>query len=173
MKIIECDFERHGAHMLEIINDAIVNTTWLYDYVPRSQSRLAGYISDRRSKGFPVIVAADEDDTLLGFGTFGEFRHLPGYKYTVEHSVFVDKEVRRRGVGRVLMHELIKLAAEMDMHVMIGAIDSTNKPSVVLHEKLGFSLCGTLREVGYKRDTWLDVLLYQYVFDTPQNPREG
>ena len=59
------------------------------------------------------------------------------------------------------------------MHVLIGAIDASNTPSVALHESLGFTLCGTLREVGYKHGAWLDVLFYQLVLDTPKQPNES
>jgi phosphinothricin acetyltransferase len=173
MRLVDCALEEHGAAMLAVVNETIVNTTWVYDYVPRTSEQLAAWVADRRSGGFPVVVAEDQGGELLGFGTFGRFRHLPAYKYTVEHSVFVDRTARRRGIGKYLLQCLIKEAIERDLHVLIGAIDSTNLPSIALHESLGFELCGTLREVGYKQGRWLDALLYQYVFATPARADEN
>lgn len=172
MKIVDCDFAVHGERMLEIVNDAIANTTWIYDYTPRTSAQLSEYFSSRREQGYPVIVAQDDLEGLTGFGTFGEFRKLPGYRYTAEHSVFVASEARGKGIGRQLLERLIELARSMDLHTLVGAIDSGNLPSIALHESLGFECCGTLQQVGYKHDRWLDVLLYQIVFSTPGNPAQ-
>lgn len=173
MRLVRCDYQKHGARMLEIVNDTILNTTWLYDYQPRTGEQFSSDIQQRLADGFPVIVAEDDSGALLGFGTYGEFRRLSGYRYTVEHSVFVDRNVRRQGVGRTLLLHLLEIARESNVHVLIGAIDASNKPSVVLHESLGFELCGTLREAGYKHGSWLDVLLYQLVLETPRTPTQA
>ena len=172
MKIVDCNFAVHGERMLEIVNDAIANTTWVYDYTPRTTAQLSEYFSKRREQGYPVIVAQDSSGHLAGFGTFGEFRRLPGYKYTAEHSVFVAAEARGQGIGRQLLERLIELARSMDLHTLVGAIDSGNRPSIALHESLGFEHCGTLQQVGYKHDRWLDVLLYQILLPTPRSPAQ-
>jgi phosphinothricin acetyltransferase len=172
MNIVECDLQAHGEQMLDIVNEAIAGTTWVYDYSPRTSGQMAEWVADRRAGGFPVIVAEDGHQRLLGFGSFGRFRHLPGYKYTAEHSVFVDQAARRKGVGTQLLERLIELARGQDLHVLIGAIDSTNLPSIALHESLGFELCGTMREVGFKSGRWLDALFYQLVLATPLAPAE-
>jgi phosphinothricin acetyltransferase len=173
MKVRECDPALHVGQMLAIVNETIANTTWVYDYAPRAEEDIVEYVRTRLGEGFPVIVAEGDDDQLLGFGTFGSYRSLPGYKYTAEHSVFVAKSARRRGVGRTLMLRLIELAREKELHVLIGAIDSTNLPSIALHESLGFECCGTLREVGYKHGGWLDAVFYQLILETPSEPIEG
>jgi L-amino acid N-acyltransferase YncA len=173
MRIRECDLDLHSEQMLAIVNEAITNTTWVYDYAPRTLSDFREYVRNREHAGLPVIVAEGDNDRVLGFGTFGSFRVLPAYKYTVEHSVFVAKGARRRGVGKRLLQRLIDLASEHGVHVMIGAIDSTNLPSIALHDALGFECCGTLQEVGYKHGHWLDVVLYQLVLDTPDTPVES
>jgi phosphinothricin acetyltransferase len=171
MHVVECVFERHAPAMLEIVNDAIAHTTWVYDYEPRTLADMRAYFDERIAGGFPLIGAVD-DDGLLGYGTFGRFRALTGYKYTVEHSVFVAGSARRRGVGRQLLLRLIELARAGDYHVMIGAIDASNAPSIALHESLDFRLCATLREVGYKHGRWLDAVFYQLILDTPRAPDE-
>lgn len=172
VEILDCDLEVHGDSMLAIVNEAIANTTWVYDYEPRTAAALAAYVAARRAQGFPVIGAVDEQGLLLGYGTFGTFRHLPGYKYTVEHSVFVARSARRRGIGTLLLQRLIEIARASDIHVMIGAIDSTNQPSIAMHAAFGFEICGTFREVGYKHGRWLDAVFCQLVLETPNNPVE-
>lgn len=171
MRLIECVFDRDAPAMLEIINDAIAHTTWVYDYAPRTLGDMQAYFDERTAGGFPLIGAVD-DDGLLGYGTFGRFRALAAYKYTVEHSVFVAGSARRRGVGRQLLLRLIELARAGDYHVMIGAIDASNAPSIALHESLDFRICATLREVGYKHGRWLDAVFYQRILDTPREPDE-
>lgn len=172
MKTVDCDFAQHGEQILAIINEAIAETTWLYDYAPRTLEQLAGQLEQRRAGGFPAIVAEGDDGELLGFATFGPYRELAGYKYTVEHSLFVAAHARRKGVGKVLLSRLIDIARAMDLHVLIGAIDQSNLPSIALHEALGFEYCGALREVGYKHGQWLDALFYQYNLETPAEPTE-
>lgn len=172
LRFVDCDFQRHGLQMLAIVNEAIENTTWVYDYQPRTPQAMAQFIEERLAGGYPVIGAIDEHHGLVGYGTFGRFRNLPGYKYTVEHSVFVAKSARRRGIGARLLTALIALARKDEYHVMIGVIDASNHPSIVLHETFGFEHSGTLRQVGYKHGRWLDAVFYQLLLETPATPVE-
>jgi phosphinothricin acetyltransferase len=109
----------------------------------------------------------------MGFASFGSFRAWPAYKYSVEHSVYVDARFRRRGVGRRLLEEIIEAARVRDYHVLIGAIDASNQPSLALHERLGFIYCGTIRQVGFKFGRWLDLAFYQLILATPLQPIDG
>jgi phosphinothricin acetyltransferase len=114
----------------------------------------------KRTAGFPVLAAIDPSG-VVGFGTFGEFRSWPGYRYSVEHSVHVRADCRGRGVGRALVQALLQEAAGMQKHIMIAGIDAQNVTSVALHEKLGFQVVGELKEVGFKFGRWLDLKLMQ------------
>jgi phosphinothricin acetyltransferase len=107
----------------------------------------------------------------MGFGSYGPFRAWPGYKYTVEHSVYVAGAFRGRGVGRRLLQELIVAAQAQDYHVLIGGIDSQNEVSIGLHKSLGFIHAGTIRQAGYKFGRWLDLVFYQLILPTPANPK--
>src|SRR5205814_10666438 len=122
--------------------------------------------------GFPVLVAEVEDG-FAGFATYGSFRARPAYKYAVEHSVYVAERVRRRGVARMLMQELMADARCRDYHTMIGGVVADNVPSLRFHESLGFVEVAHFREVGYKFGRWLDLKFLQLVFDTPDQPTEG
>jgi len=168
--IVHCTLKRHAGAILDIFNDAILNSTALYDYKPRAPESMVGWFDAKQAGGFPVIGIEDGDGALLGFGSYGTFRAWPAYKYTVEHSVYVHKDHRGRGLGRALMQELIAAARRNGMHVMMGGIDATNAGSIALHEQLGFRHVGTLSQVGFKFGRWLDLAFYQLLLDTPAHP---
>ena len=172
MRFIECTFEHHGRAVCEIFNEAIVTSTSVYDYGPRSLETIEQWFAAKAAHGYPIIAAVDDAGTLLGFSSYGTFRAWDGYKYTVEHSVYVEKSARGRGIGEALLRRLIETAKAQDYHVMIGAIDAANDASIALHRKLGFELAGTMREVGFKFGRWLDVVFYQLTLDTPVEPTE-
>jgi L-amino acid N-acyltransferase len=172
-EVVQCTFERHADSILEIFNEAIVNSTALYDYKPRAPASMRPWFDAKRSGNFPVTGVESADGTLLGFGSFGTFRAWPAYKYSVEHSVYVKQGFRGRGLGRIIMKELIAAARLRELHVMMGGIDATNAGSIALHERLGFTHVGTLPQVGYKFGRWLDLSLYQLVLDTPGAPVDG
>lgn len=171
--IVQCTFERHADAILEIFNEAILNSTALYDYKPRTRQNMVGWFDAKRNGGFPVIGVEDADGMMLGFGSYGTFRAWPAYKYTVEHSVYVHKGHRGRGLGRTVMRELIAAARRNDLHAMMGGIDATNTGSIALHEQLGFKHVGTLPQVGFKFGRWLDLAFYQLLLDTPAHPIDG
>ena len=150
--------------MLDIFNEAIVHSTALYDYAPRAPQSMVGWFKTKEAGRFPVIGAIDDGGGLLGFASYGTFRAWPAYKYSVEHSVYVHKDHRGRGIGLALMQRLILAAVEQQMHVMVGGIDVTNTGSIALHEKLGFVHAGTIRHAAFKFNRWLDLGFYQPIF---------
>jgi phosphinothricin acetyltransferase len=126
----------------------------------------------QRSKhGYPTVVAF-EQEALLGFAAFGDFRSSPGYRYTVEHTVHVHRSWRGRGVGTALVEELISRARGAGKHVMVGGVDADNHPSLRFHECLGFEQVAHLREVGCKHHGFLDLIFLQYWL-TPSSKRKG
>lgn len=171
--IVSCTFERHAPAILEILNEAISNSTALYDYQPRAMDAMTKWFKAREAGPFPVIGAEDGSDKLLGFATYGAFRNWPAYKYTVEHSVYVHRSHRGQGVGSALLERLITLAEHQGCHVIVGGIDLSNRASVGLHEKMGFQHAGTIRHAGFKFGRWLDLAFYQLILKTPANPVDG
>ena len=109
----------------------------------------------------------------MGFGSYGAFRAWPGYKYTVEHSIYVDGKFRGRGLGKLLLQEVIGCARNQNYHVLVGAIDSQNAVSIKLHERFGFVHAGTIRQAGFKFGRWLDLVFYQLILETPSAPVDG
>lgn len=173
VRLIDCTEETHAGAILEILNDAIATSTALYDYAPRPMSAMAGWFAAKRAHGFPVIGAVDADGRLLGFASWGTFRAFPAYKYTVEHSVYVHKDCRGRGLGALLMRALIERATAADVHAMVGCIDAANEGSIRLHLQLGFVHTGTMPQVGFKFERWLDAAFYQLTLATPRQPVDG
>jgi phosphinothricin acetyltransferase len=110
MRIVQCEQERHGEQILAILNDAILNSTALYDYKPRTPEMMAEWFNAKAKGNFPVVGIENESSDLMGFGSYGTFRAWPAYKYSVEHSVYVDARFRGQGLGKRLLQELIATA---------------------------------------------------------------
>jgi len=155
------------AGILEIYNDLIRNSTAIYSVEPVNIDDRRAWLAARQQRQFPVLVAVDGPD-VLGFASFGDWRGIwNGYRYTVEHTVHVRADARRRGVGRELVEALIPRARERGMHVMIGAIDATNLDSILFHKRLGFERIAHFHEVGRKFGRWLDLVFMQRWLDAP------
>jgi len=146
--------------ILTIYNEVIRNTTAVYSEEEVTLENRVAWFDAKAAAGYPVLVAGN-DTGVLGFGTFGEFRPWPGYRYSVEHTVHVRADSRGRGIGRTLVLALLERAANMRKHVMIAGIDADNVPSIGLHERLGFRVVGHFHEVGFKFGRWLDLKFLQ------------
>lgn len=146
--------------IIEIINDAILNSTVLYDYNIRTLNTQEAIFEEKLQKGFPVIVA-EMNNEVVGFGYYSEFRFREAYKFTVEHSVYANKNAIGKGIGKLLLNELIERAKKQNLHTMIGVIDSENTNSIDFHKKFGFEEVGFIKESGYKFDRWLHSVLVQ------------
>lgn len=173
MKLVNCEPARHSGAILAILNEAIVNSTALYDYQPRTPDNMVAWFEGKNRGRYPVIGVENDAGELLGFASYGPFRAWPAYKYTVEHSVYVDARFRGRGAGRTLLGAIIDAAEKQDYHVMVGGIDASNAVSIRLHEYLGFKACGIVRHAGFKFGRWLDLAFYQLILKTPVTPVDG
>ena len=172
MRIISCDRSRANA-VLAILNEAIENSTALYDYQARTPAMMDAWYDAKERARYPVIGVVDDANVLLGFGSFGPFRAWPAYKYTVEHSLYVERSHRGQGIGKLLLAELVATATRQDYHTLIGGIDADNAASIALHRRLGFEQCAHIRQAGFKFNRWLDLKFYQRVLDTPAYPMDG
>jgi L-amino acid N-acyltransferase YncA len=173
MKLVSCEARRHSDAILAILNEAIANSTALYDYRARTSENMVHWFEGKLRGRYPVVGMENDAGELLGFASYGPFRAWPAYKYTVEHSVYVDAKSRGQGVGRRLLAAIIQAAEEQDYHVMVGGIDASNAVSIKLHESLGFTSCGIVRHAGFKFGRWLDLAFYQLILRTPAAPVDG
>ena len=170
MKLITCTFDQHAEEILVIFNHAIVTSTALYDYQPRTMDTMRSWFDAKTKGNYPVLGVAADDNRLMGFASYGPFRNFPAYKYSVEHSIYVDSDFRGRGVGRRLLEEIVSSATAQDYHMMVGVIDAENEASIALHRSLGFTHCGSIQHAGFKFGRWLDLVFYQLLLPTPVAP---
>lgn len=157
------------ATITEIHNEAVVNTTAVWDEQTVDVADRAAWLADRTGQGFPVLVAVD-DSGVLGYSTFGPWRARSGYRHTVELSVYVHPDHQGRGIGHALMDALIDRARDHGVHVMVAAIESRNTGSIRLHEKHGFVQTGLMPQVGTKFGAWLDLAFLQLILDDRPTP---
>lgn len=146
--------------ILRIFNEAILHTTAVYDEQPRSLEQQMSWWEKKRSDKMPVLVAENEQE-VIGFGTYGIFRPFDGFRYSLEHSIYVLQDFRGKGLGKMLLEELISLAGKEGYHSMIAGIDAENAASIAFHRFFGFKEVGRLPEVGYKFNKWLDLVFMQ------------
>lgn len=148
--------------ILEIYNDAVVNTTAIWnDHLSDLQGR-HDWWQQRVEAGFPVL-SAQLDEACVGYATYGHFRPNDGYKHSRELSVYVAASARGQGIASQLMQALEDHARTHDVHVLVGGIEAGNEASIALHEKHGFEQAAYLKQVGRKFDRWLDLVLMQKV----------
>ncbi len=146
--------------ILAILNYEILYSTSLYFYNARTLEEQIQWFQEKKKDGLPILVA-EKNKEIIGFGTYGTFRPQPASCYTVEHSIYVGKEYRNLGTGKHLLEALILLAKKAKLHSMVGVVDSKNTQSILFHERFGFKNTGTIRELGFKFDQWLDVTFMQ------------
>ena len=145
----------------EIYNREVTGSTVTFDLVPRSLEAQQQWLA-AHSGAHPAIVVVDDDgSTVVGFGSLSPYRDRPAYSTTVEDSVYVHHDHRGRGIGRIVLEELVRLATSHGFHSMMARIVGGHEASIRLHESCGFALVGTEREVGRKFGRWLDVALMQ------------
>ncbi|REH80952.1 N-acetyltransferase [Staphylococcus felis] len=152
--------EQDLPEILDIYNDAIVNTTAVYTDELSTMEERRSWMRQKEVQQIPIFVY-EEEGRVAGFATYGPFRAWPLYKYTVEHSIYVRASYRQKGIASQLLERLIKEAKEKGYHTLIAGIDSSNSGSFALHQKYGFVEVGVIKEVAHKFDRWLDLVFLQ------------
>ena len=146
-----------------IYNHAVLHTTAIWNYATVDEQNRVDWLQQRQAQGYPVLVAVNMADEVLGYASFGDWRPFDGYQHTVEHSVYVKQGQQGAGIGKALMLELIMRARQLGKHVMVAAVDADNLPSIRLHQALGFQQVGLMPQVGRKFERWLDLVWLQLI----------
>jgi len=149
--------------ILEIYNEAVLNTTATYDYEPRTLEQRRQWFEERRRDDYAIFVAADGSGRIVGWSSLNPFHTRPGYRFTAENSVYVAADERGRGVGKLLLAPLIEAAQGRGLHAIIAAIDAQNEASIRLHAQFGFEKVGHFKQTGFKFGRWLDVVYMERI----------
>ena len=154
--------ERDIGAIAAIYGHHVLHGTGSFETEPPGEEEMRRRRADILARGLPYLVAEGEDGTILGYAYASAYRPRAAYRNTVENSVYVRHDIVGRGVGRLLLAELIAQCEALGARQMVAVVgDSANLASVRLHEALGFRLVGTLRSVGRKHGRWLDTVLLQ------------
>jgi L-amino acid N-acyltransferase YncA len=148
-----------------IYADAVLNGTGTFELDPPDLAEMARRRDDVLSKGLPWLVAQDRGDVsgrLLGYAYANHFRPRKAYRFCLEDSIYLHPDARGRGVGKLLLAELVARCEAAGARQMLAVIgDAANAGSIGVHAALGFSHTGVLKASGWKFDRWLDVVLMQ------------
>jgi phosphinothricin acetyltransferase len=156
-----------------IYGHAVRHGTASFELDPPNEAEMLRRQRTLLDSGYPYLVAAEDEGSVVGYAYAGPFRPRPAYRYAVEDSVYVAADAQRRGVGRLLLAALIARASEAGFRQMIAVIgdSSLQAASIALHAAAGFRTIGTLDGVGYKFGRWLDSVYMQRALgrgsDTP------
>ena len=142
-----------------IYNPEVLESTVTFDLVPRTLEQQQQWLQAR--SGAHVVLVAENDAEVVGFASLSAYKDRPAYSTTVEDSVYVRRDQRGNGVGRMLLAELVSVATAHGFHAMMARIVGDHEASIALHRGHGFELVGTEREVGRKFGRWLDVVEMQ------------
>lgn len=153
-------------YILEIYNAEILTGLANWNHETKNLAEFTVWFESLIAQNFPIYVAEEKlTQNIAGYADYSSFRQIHGFKHTAEHSVFIHPHFSRRGLGKALMKTLIQHAKQQKLHVLVAAIDSENKGSIVLHENLAFQQTGYMPQVGQKFGKWRDLVLMQLILD--------
>ncbi len=161
-----------ASALLAIYNPEVIETTVTFDVIPRTMDEQLEWIDSHLGAHLAIVAVSDDGDEeighlgargerIIGYACFGPYRSRAAYATTAEDSVYVDRSARGRGVGRLLLDDLLAAGVEGGFHSVIARIVGENQASIDLHLACGFEMVGIEREVGRKHGRWLDVVELQ------------
>ncbi len=162
--IIENAKESHLKEINEITNYSIINTNFNFNFEPKTLEDTKKWYNEHIEKDFPILVCLI-DSQVVGWASLSTFRDYRGYDKTVEVSLYVKNEFKRKGIGSLLLKKIEDEAKKRDYHAIVSAITGGNEASINLHKKFGYEVKCTFEEIGFKNNTFLDVVfLYKIIF---------
>ena len=153
----------------EIYRESVLNSTSSYEIAPPTEAEMAARFSVIREQGYPYIAATAEDGTLLGYAYASAFRTRPAYRWLIEDSIYLGAGARGKGIGKLLLGELISRCTTSGFRQMTAVIGGASPASIALHRSLGFEEIGLIKGAGYKHGRWLDTMLMQRALGEGKN----
>lgn len=144
----------------EIYNHYVRTSVCTYQETPDTIETRRLWLQNHRPDRFPATVA-EIGGQVVGFGALSSFRERSAYRFTVENAVYVRHDLHRRGIGRLLLADLIERSRAIGHQSIVAVIDAEQAYSIALHREFGFEVCGEMKKVGFKFDRWLDAIFMQ------------
>jgi L-amino acid N-acyltransferase YncA len=136
----------------------VLNGAGTFEETPPAPAEMEARRAAVAAHGLPYLVAA-EGERILGFAYASPFKPRAAYRYTAEDSVYIDPELRGRGVGKALLVPVLEACAALGIRQVMAVVgDSANAASIGLHTSLGFERVGVGQSLGFKHGRWLDIV---------------
>jgi L-amino acid N-acyltransferase YncA len=146
----------------QIWNYYILHTTYNYDSEPKDMAFFEEWLKSRTELNYPIFVLV-VDGGLVGYATYGQFRTRIGYRFSMEHGVYIAPGKQGKGYGKTLMLKIMEKAKLDGHHSLTAGIDASNFESIAFHQKFGFKEVGVFKEIGFKNGQWLDCHFLQLI----------
>lgn len=147
--------------------NTLISTPFTYAEEAFNDHSTALWLSNRQQGDWPVLMARS-GEFRVGLASYVPFRPSSGYRFTVEHSIYVHKAYQRQGVATALMRALINRARLQQRRSLIGAIDSENTKALDFHRRFGFKDAGRIVDAGFKLNNWRTLILLQFDLNRTQ-----
>jgi phosphinothricin acetyltransferase len=159
--IVRASTEADVVRCAEIYAHHVLHGTASFELEPPDLAEMKKRRAHVLELGLPHLVA-ERDGRMLGYAYASSWRPRPAYEFSVEDSIYIDKDAVGQGVGRALLPVLIEQCTALGKRQMVAVIgDSAQTPSIRLHASCGFEMVGTLKNIGFKFGRWLDSVLMQ------------
>jgi phosphinothricin acetyltransferase len=138
----------------------VENSAVTFELDAPSQDEIFEKFSEINNLAHPIIIA-QIDERVIGFAYASTFRPRAAYRFTAENAIYIDKRMHGKGLGSMLLAELLKQSKAYGFNQMVAIITAGTDASIALHEKYGFEILGRLPELGYKFEKWHDIIHMQ------------
>ena len=144
-----------------IYGASVLHGTASFELDPPDEAEMLRRYQAIVGAGYPYFVA-EVDGRVAGYAYANAYRTRPAYRFTVEDSIYIAPDAQGKGLGRLLLAELVKASTAKGYRLMVAVIgDSRQYGSIALHRSAGFTFCGTIHSVGYKFGRWLDSVIME------------
>jgi phosphinothricin acetyltransferase len=150
-----------AAIIAAIYNESIVANDSTMDDIPNTPADIRQQMAHFNNR--EVFLVLEEEGEVLGWGIIKRYSNRPGYRFCCETAVYIRRGLMRRGYGSRIEQALIDRCRQFGYHHLVAKIWATNIGSIKMHERFGYEIVGTQREIGFKNGQWQDVTIMQCI----------